>query len=206
MKRFIAFLLTFVMLVSFAGCSFFGPKRDITRGEIDDGVYTNEYLGFEFARPALGWRYSTDSEIAALMNTTAKELLGNDFKDVLENNVGTYDMMIVDSTTGTNISVMYENLKKNNATGITIRKYVESVKTQVSSAGITAEFSDKFDRVKLGSTEFTRVTSVVKMNGVTMTQVYYLHKADGFMSVIIATITYGYTIPQIEAMFKEIPE
>lgn len=39
-------------------------------------------------------------------------------------------------------------------------------------------------------------------NGMTFTQIYYLYNVDGYMVSITATIPSGYTVADIEAMFK----
>jgi hypothetical protein len=105
--------------------------------------------------------------------------------------------------TGTNINLGYENLSKSFSSNITVEQYIEKLKEQVKDVpGMTYSFSDKTDSIKLGNTEFKRVIAEVKATGITMEQAYYLRKADGYMSFIIVTITKGYTVSDIEAMFK----
>ena len=47
-----------------------------------------------------------------------------------------------------------------------------------------------------------KAEAFAKANGVEMTQVYYLRKVDGYMTFVIVTITSGYTVADIEAMFN----
>ena len=177
-------------------------ETGISRGTIDGNVYTNNYLKFKFTKPE-SWYYSTDADIAALMNLGIEMFLNDQFKKALENNPSMYDMRVVDSATGTSIIVAYENLEKSFATNITEKQYIDAVKYQFTNiSGISADFSDELVTVKLGGTEFTRVLCNVTTSGVTMTQVYYVHKADGYMSSVIVGIQGGYSVEQIEAMFQ----
>ena len=112
-------------------------------------------------------------------------------------------MMVVDTKTRTNINVGYENLKKTMSSNITMEQYVDALKDQLANVtGMTVSFRDGLETVKLGNTEFTKCICDTTLNGVNMTQVYYLRKSDGYMAYIIATITSGYTVADIEALFS----
>ena len=177
-------------------------KVEISRGTIDGDVYKNEYLGFQFTKPQ-SWVYSTDDEIAAMVELSADKILGESFKNAAENNPSVFDMMVVDSLTGTNINLGYENLSKTFSSNITVSQYVEALKAQLAGvSGMTVTFPDTFGTAKLGNTEFTKVVCTAKAQGITMKQVYYLKKVDKFMSFVIVTIPSGYTVEQVEAMFK----
>ena len=205
MKRISALLLAIVMMLTMSACDFgdFGNQgAKPSRGTITDNVYTNEFLGFQFTKPA-SWVYSTDEEIAEVMNLAVDSLMGDKFKEALEKNPAIYDMMVVDSKTRTNINVVYENLKKSLSTNITMEQYVEALKEQTSKIeGMTVTFSDKVEKAMLGESEFTKcVSSVTTEYGGKMTQIYYLRKIDGYMVSVVVTITSGYTAADIEAMF-----
>lgn len=198
MKKIFALLLAALMVVTLVACNLGGPE--LSRGEIDGNVYKNECLEFEFTKPA-SWKYYSDEEIASVMNVAVDSLKGENLKQSLEKNPAIYDMMVVDSSTGTNINVVYENLKKSFSSNITMEKYVEELKKVMSSEGMNVTFPDKLEKAKLGDTEFTKCVCTVKAYGVTMTQVYYLYKFDGYMASVIVTITSGYSVADIEAMF-----
>ena len=177
-------------------------KVELSRGTIEGDVYTNEFLSFQFTKPE-SWVYSTDEEIAAITNIGAEKLLGENFKDALESNPSIYDMMVIDSITRCNINVGYENLSKTLSTNITVEQYVEALKAQLAGASeMTVTFPENFETAKLGETEFTKVECTTDVQGVSMKQVYYLKKVDGYMCFVIVTVTSGYTVEQIEAMFK----
>ncbi|MBE6646376.1 MAG: hypothetical protein E7611_01890 [Ruminococcaceae bacterium] len=177
-------------------------KVEISRGKIKGDVYTNEFLGIEFTKPD-SWVYATDEEIAEKINVAVDWLLGEQFKEALENNPLVYDMLVVDQRTGSSVSVGYENLSKTLSTNITVEQYVEAFKEQLAGLSTwTVNFSKNLEKAKLGNTEFTKFSFIVTVQDVSMKQVYYLKKIDGYMCFIIICITRGQTIEQIEAMFK----
>lgn len=216
MKRLLSLILCAVMLVSFIGCTdnnvtlgtdndvgtnTSNKKVELSRGKIEGDTYKSEYLGLEFTKPS-SWVFSTDEEIASAMNL-GSEMLGDKFKEAVEKNPSIYDMMVVDSITRTNINISYENLAKTLSTNITEEQYLDAAKKQLAGvSGMTVKFSDKTEKVKLGENEYTKVTCTTTASGVSMTQVYYVRKVDKYMSVVIATIVSGYTVDEIEAMFK----
>lgn len=176
-------------------------KPEISRGKIDGDVYTNEYMGFTFTKPA-SWLYATDDEIAQLINVAVDNVLGESFKESAERIISVYDMMASDLYTRTNINVGYENLSLALATNITEAQYADVLKMQIGSLmGESYEFSE-LENVTLGEVELTRMICTINMYGTTLTQVYYLHKIDKYMGFVIVTIPTGYTIQEIEALFN----
>jgi len=210
MKKFLAIILTVITALLLVSCVFLNRSalgsitgnKEISRGVIEGSVYKNEYLGFEFTKPE-SWVYSTDEEIAALVNLSVDTMLGDKFKDALENNPAVYDMMVVDSITRTNIGICYENLSKSFSSNITEQQYIDALKKQLSNlSSMTVEFPESYETAKLGQTEFTKVVCTSSTQGLSMKQIYYIKKLDGFMAVIVATVPSGYSVEQIEAMFK----
>ncbi len=198
MKKIVLLLLAVTMVFAFAGCQ----KTELTRGTFDGSIYKNDLMHFEFEKPE-SWVYSTDEEIAATLNVGVEYLGKDSFKNALKNNPSVYDMMVVDTITRTNINVGYENLAKTLSSNITVEQYIEALKQQLADvSAMKVTFPDKYDTVTLGKTEFTRVVCDVTASGASMTQVYYLHKMDGYMGFIIVTLVSGYTVADVEAMFK----
>ena len=199
MKKILSLVLVIVMMAALVGC---GGGVELTRGVVEGDLYKNEFLGISFTKPS-SWVYSTDEEIAAAVNVAADTLLNDNLKDALENNPTIYDMMVVDTITRTNLNVGFENLSKTMSSNITVEQYVDALKDQLSKvSSMTVTFRDDLETVKLGETEFTKCVCETKMSGVTMTQVYYLRKIDNYMAFVIVTITNGYTVADIEAMFN----
>ena len=201
MKKAITLSLVFLLLFSLVGCDMLS-QRELTRGTIEENTYTNTFLGFSFTKPQM-WEYSSDEEIAAMVNLGAEAVYGDNFKETLEKSESLCDMMAVDPLTSSNISVGYDNLKKTFTTSMTVEEYVETVKKQYESVeGVEASFSEELVEVRLGKVTFTRVFCTLAMYGVEMEQAYYLYKTDGYMVFIVVTLTGGYTVSQIEAMFN----
>ena len=198
MKRIISLLLALSMVFLFVGCQNPAP----TRGTIDEDVYKNDFLKFEFTKPA-SWVYYTDEEIAKAINASADVFNDENLKEALKNNPTVYDMMVVDSITRTNINIGYENLSKSFSRNITVEQYIEALKEQFGKINeMNVIFPDEYTKAKLGETEFTRVVCKTVAGGMYMTQVYYLRKTDNYMCFVIATVTNDYTVSEIEAMFK----
>ena len=178
------------------------PKPELSRGTVENGVYQNEFLGVSFNKPEL-WVYSTEEEIAALMNLAADKLLNENLKETLENNPSIIDMMAVDPVSRSNLNITYENLAKALATNITVEQYIEVFKQQMSGmVGMTVTFTGEPETVKLGNVEFTRLLCDTTTNGVQMKQAIYLRKVDNYMISVSVTIMSGYTVAEIEAMFE----
>ena len=209
MKKLVALLLALVMVFLLIGCGAnpkekeaHAQKAEISRGKIENGIYTNDFLGITFTKPQ-SWIFSTDEEIAALINISAESFLNENLKEILENNPTIYDMMVKDILTNTNINVTFENLEKSFATNITEEQYAEVVKQQYANlTGMSVTFAEEINTVKLGEADFTQIVCSVEAYGVNMTQIYYFRKVDKYMGSVIVTITSGYTVEDIEAMFK----
>lgn len=201
MKRIVSLTLVLAFALLLVGCNLGGNRVELSRGTIEGDVYSSEYLNLKFTKPA-SWVYSTDEEIAAMLNLGA-DFAGEKFKDALENNPSVYDMMVVDSLTGTNICIGYENLSKKFASNMTVEQYIEALEQNFKSiSGINATFPDTYDDVTLGGNEYTRVITTMSMSGNSFKQVYYLYKVDGYMAFIIVTLRGNYTVAQIEGMFS----
>ena len=205
MKKWLSLTLVIVMVLLTVACGNGenpGEKAGISRGTIDGDVYTNEFLGFTFTKPA-SWVFSTDEEIAALVNLSVENILGDNFSEALKTNQVLYDMMVIDSVTRTNINIGYENLAMSQSTNITMEQYINAFKSQLENvSGMTVTFPETYDSVTLGDSEFTRIVCTTQTQGVSMTQVYYLQKVESYMCTLIVTIPGGYTVEQIEAMFE----
>ncbi len=211
MKKWLSLLLAIVtafLLVACAPTSSKSDKEDeeesfdFSRGEISKNVYKNELLGFKFTKPG-AWTYSSDKEIAELVNLSVDMISSSEsFKKALKNAPVVYDMMVVDYETGCNVIVMYENLALTATPKMTVEEYIEVTEANLANvANMTFTFPDTYKTVKLGDTKFTKVEVSTKMDGETMKQVYYLHKVDSYMACIVATVPSSYTVKEIEAMF-----
>ncbi len=179
-------------------------EKQFSRGKIEGDTYVNEYLGFTFTKPA-SWVFATDEEIAAAANIAVETLLGEDYESLLESVPAVFDMMVTDTLTNTNINIVCENLTKTFATNITEEQYIEVVKQQLTTGmtGMTFSFPNEMEKVKLGESEFSKVVyQATVYDNITLTQIYYLCKVDGYMVSVIVTSGGEYSVSEIEAMFS----
>lgn len=209
MKKFLAILLALVMLVSFAACSAEEAVKDlaeisnkkITRGTIDGNVYSSEYAQFTFTKPD-DWNYSTDEELAALINSSSDMISASSFEKTLADAGSVYDMMAKDDVTGSNIMVMFENLTVTNAgRSVTAEEYLDILKENL--AGQTTDMTYNFmaqEDVTIGGNEYLKATFTVTIATSILSQVYYMRAIDNVMCVIISTPANGVTAEDIEAM------
>lgn len=176
-------------------------NREITRGTINGNVYYSDYSGVTFTKPD-EWVYSSDEQIAEMMNIAQELLDTNSFQDMALQLSSVYDMAVTDIVTGTNINISYENLALSNSTDITEAEYADIVVEQINS--LTTMNTEVVDQstVTLSGNEYLRITCNSDYDGFIMTQVYYLRKIDSFMNSIIVTLVGDYTIADIEAMFS----
>lgn len=201
MKKLTALLLAFVLILSFAACGSDGDtEKELARGVIDGDVYKSDYTGLQFTKPA-EWVYSTDEEIAAAMNIGA-EALGDQFAETLATLTTVYDMMVIDPTTGTNVSIAYENLTLSGAADMTNEEYLEAMKTQMAAVESMQIVFGEPGTVSLGDGEYLRVLCTTTLNEMSVEQVYYLRNIDGYMNFIIVTLAGDYDAAAVEAMFK----
>ena len=109
-------------------------------------------------------------------------------------------MMVTDVLTGSNVIVGYENLTMSN---ITEEVYFEALKEQFKNiTTMTVDFPDEYEKITLGESEFKKAVCVTTAYGTSLTQVYYVRKVDKYMAFVIVTIPTGYTVEEVEAMFK----
>lgn len=176
-------------------------NKEITRGTIDGNVYHSDYSGITFTKPD-EWVYSSDEQIAEIMNVGKEVLDTNSFQDMALEMSSVYDMAVTDNATGTNMSIFYENLALSNSSDITESEYSDVMMEQLTlQTAMTSEVIDQ-TTVTISGNEYLRVTCNVDYSGIAMTQVYYLRKIDSFMNGIIVTLIGDYTTDDIEAMFS----
>lgn len=196
MKKLLALVLTACMLLCFASCS----AAKVQRGTIDGNVYKSEYSGITFTKPD-GWVYSSDEEIAKTMNIGSEMLDRNNFEKAVTEAASTYDMMVKDSVTGSNVSVSYENLEVTNNEDKTLEEYIDIALEQLKEQDIIKYEIGESKELTLCGETYTRIITTASYNGVEMTQAYYMRKIDNIIVNIIVTAI-GTEISDIEAMFS----
>lgn len=105
------------------------PKT-LTRGTVSGNVYTSEFANITFTAPE-GWVYASDEEQAE-MTELGMEVIGeesSDFNKLVMDIQTVNDMMVQNMTTGSNVSVMFENLAMSvGGTSLTEVEYLDATK------------------------------------------------------------------------------
>lgn len=199
MKKFL--ILTLAVLMSFC-CVACNTVIVISHGTVEDNVYTSDFTGITFTAPD-GWTYLTDAEIAELVNTNADALFNESFADAIAEMESFTEMMATDPKTGTNVNIVYENLATSGNTGISEEDYLNASMEQLQSAltGVTVKLVGSED-VTLCGANYLRAQLSTTASGISMTQYQYIRKISNYMVIVTATITTGYEVADIEAMFS----
>lgn len=175
-------------------------NKTVSRGTVSDDTYTSTYAELTFKKGA-SWSFLSEEELSETMNSGADILDQEDFEQAMASMASVYDMMAVDSTTGNNLIVCYENLKLSNSTAITPQRYLEMVEQQLSGqSSITFTAGEKTEVSLCGNT-YLRGAYTMTYSGNTMSQYYYVRKLGQHMLGVIVTIADQTDISQIEAMF-----
>lgn len=204
LKSMLAIVLTASMLFILSGC---GNKEEekttndnektnveqenktveFSMGSWSDNVYSNDFLGLKFKLPN-GWKYSSDEEIAEMMNL-GTELLNDEQKAAAEisklNNA--YYMVANDPNTGDNISIISEKP----AMEVTTEFYINQLKTQLQNVNTINYEIGETSKETVAGKECDTLTVDASMSGVKMTQRYYIYKVDKYVICIISTSTSG---------------
>lgn len=175
------------------------PVKKISRGTLSGNVYTNEFVGFSFTKPA-DWTFATDEELKATMDAGAEYTNYSDLELTLSESATVYDMQASDSM-GNSVMVLYENTMLSAFKKMTEDEYFESLKSALQNVnGITYTLKGT-NNVTLGDETFKKATFSASANGATIDQYYYVKAFDKYVvSVIVTTTTRD--ISAIEEMFS----
>lgn len=164
-------------------------KAEFSMGEWKGNTYSNEFLGLKFNLPQ-GWAYSSDEEIAQMMNVGA-ELLNDDQKIAAElaKLTSVYYMVANNPNTGDSVSILSEKPMMD----VTAEYYLDQLKTQLAAVeSMNYEIGDT-SKEKVSGKEFETLTVTASMSGIEVAQKYYVCKMDEYFVCIIATSTSGET-------------
>lgn len=160
---------------------------EFSMGSWSDNVYSNDFLGLKFKLPN-GWKYSSDEEIAEMMNLGA-ELLNDEQKAAAEVSKlnSAYYMVANDPNTGDNISIISEKPVME----VTTEFYINQLKTQLQNVNTINYEIGETSKETVAGKECDTLTVDASMSGVKMTQRYYIYKVDKYVICIISTSTSG---------------
>lgn len=164
-------------------------KSEFSMGEWNGDAYENDFLGLKFNLPQ-GWKYSSDEEIAQMMNVGA-ELLNEDQKNLAEiaELTAAYYMVAKNPTTGNNVTIYSEK----QFTEVSAESYIDALKTQLLAVNSINYEVAETSKENVSGIECNTLTLNANMSGVNMIQKYYIYKIDKYMIGIIATSTNGET-------------
>lgn len=158
---------------------------DISRGEWNGNQYVNEFANIKFNLPS-GWSKYSDEQIAQVMNVGV-ELLNDDQKKLAElaQSMVIYGMVANDDTTKANVSVLLEKPTMK----ITPESYATSLKQQLEAISSIQYKVNETATAKVGSEEYTALTSTASVSGVEIGQSYYIRAEGDYIITIIVTTT-----------------
>lgn len=158
---------------------------DISRGEWNGNQYVNEFANIKFNLPS-GWSKYSDEQIAQVMNVGV-ELLNDDQKKLAElaQSMVIYGMVANDDTTKANVSVLLEKPTMK----ITPESYATSLKQPLEAVSSIQYKVNETATAKVGSEEYTALTSTASVSGVEIGQSYYIRAEGDYIITIIVTTT-----------------
>lgn len=208
MKRLITLLLSILMIVALCGCSLFYTAYDsvipskLTRGIVEENVYTSAYASLVFTAPE-GWIYVTDDDLAKLMDLSVDSFsdAGMEFSEDALKKQTLYDMMCQDGVTGSSVLLLYENLALTGNTSISETDYIkEAIKLLDKAQTVQYEFSEITQEELCGQTYYVMTADMVDY---VASQKYYVRKIDKYMLCIIATVSGGVNGSDVMGYFTE---
>ena len=176
-------------------------SKGFTRGKWDNGVYTNDLVGFKFSLPQ-GWKVSSDDAIAEVLGIS-NDVFKDNQKWLIESaKMNTiYDMMAKNIENGDNIAVMFENLLLTAGTSdVSEEEYTEAVeKSMVQNTKLDYEFGEPY-KTTIASDEYLTIRCDEKNSG--STQYILMRNLDKYMLCMILTINDKTKIDDILAQFE----
>jgi len=162
-------------------------KAEISIGEWNGDVYTNDFLGLRYNLPT-GWKYASNEEIAEMMSIST-ELLNDNQKAAMELGklTSVYYIYAQDTNTGNNVSVVTEKVIGN----ITMDDLIDGLKSELLSIETIEYEIGETSTEKIGNIEAKTLTVEVKTSGIELIQKYYFYEVDKYIVDIIVTSVTG---------------
>ena len=155
------------------------------RGEVNDGVYTNDFIGLTFEIPD-GWEVLSYDEIKATMDV-GLNAGGSDFEaDALLNST-TYDLVARDAYKGESVMIIVEDLSKY-PSNFTSEDFMKAAKisTEYTLPDVNIDWDLDGEKDTLCGIEFDvySMEAEVEAYGISMNQEYHITEKDGYMIVV----------------------
>ncbi len=185
MKKFLAVMMTIVLIATFSACGKVSEEdRALVRGTLEGNTYTSSFAGFTFTPPD-SWAFSSEEEILSLMDISSED---KDNADKLAEEIAKqktiYETMAANADTGSNVIIMYENLSLTlGGTSYDEKKYANTLISQLEDADYEYTF-ETTENLDFAGNTYYRMTAAAVYESVTVEQVYLLRKIDNYMLVI----------------------
>lgn len=176
-----------------------GTNNRISRGVINENIYTNTFAEIVFTKPSF-WSFATDAELESKFGIVLEGY--TEFEQSFIKNSIIYDMMVT-SPLGSNLMVMYEDLSVSGAQNVSMDMYVKNLLHQLEQQQETLTYTLKESyEADLGGVEYTVLDLEAEADGFTINQRYYIRKKGKYMIGILMSATSDSEIEKMEDMFS----
>lgn len=155
-------------------------------GERTESYYISEWMGLRYDL-SQNQVMATDEEVNAAMQAGAGMLYEDSETGqalVEDSKLSTiYEMMVVDSTTGANMSVVCERLRLSN---ITEKQYLSAVQMQIGAMDVTIADEEMGSR-EIAGQSYGEYSYTITVGEQQMYQSYFVRKVDNYMTAFVLT-------------------
>ena len=165
-------------------------QSEFSFGQVENNVYTNEFLGLSCALPS-DWEFYSEEKILELNNIT-KEYIDDDYKEQIENATIIYDMFAQTSKDNIkNINVNLEKLNPVQAALLDIKSALEAQKEAIISTYQNMGYTNvqvTFQKVIVDNKEYDSTKIVAKTQGIDFyAMAFTFKKSDYLVNVTVCS-------------------
>ncbi len=158
-------------------------------GTISDLTYENDFIGIGFTLPE-SWVFYNDEQIRALNNVTA-DMIGDEYKAILENAAVFYDMFASDAQGLNSININFEKVNPFQLALLDIGEnfalIAPTLGTMFENMGYT-DFTYEVSELTIDGETFDCLHTSAKISGITLYQTALAIKCDGYLAnITVAT-------------------
>ena len=156
------------------------PKLQ-AEGTTNENTYTNVYLGLTFTKPD-SWSFFPKDALAGLTGAGVTVSVA----DAADSLGAAYDMMAVDYTTNSSVSLVFENLEVTAGSTMSAKDYVDNVIKTALETTPDSTLTEETE-ITIGESTYLKVTITNQSQNTTMVKTHYLRCVDKYMIHITAT-------------------
>ena len=177
-------------------------EKQFDVGSVKTNKYTNEFLGVQLTLDS-GWIFKTDAEIEQA-NKDALGMVGDNYKELMENANTFTDMMAATADQTGSIGVGFEKLTGSNTT-LTEEQYVEMSKDTLKGALESMGFTNvvlTVSKAKFAGQEHVVVSISCQTNGTPFYESLAVVKCKNYMVTVTTSSLYTDNTKTYLNMFK----